>query len=258
MYTLELRQLGISLYEGMEKTVMSTIKVGDIMRTNLLTIRENLPLKQIIEIFFHTRFTTMIVVNEGDEMVGKLHLDDLKRLVETPYLYNVLIASEIMEAAEPIVQNESLTKAVEILGQKHSSLIPVVAQRGSLKPIGYITRKDVLNVYQKEILRKNLSGFSFRSPVSEISDTTRKSRHAIDFSDDYSLESIPAGNAWKGKTVQELQLRKLYGITILAILSPESDNHILPTPEYVIQKEDRLVIAGPKANVETIRATRES
>ncbi len=255
MYTLDLKQMGISLYEGMEKTVMSTIRVGDIMRKNLLTVRDNMPLRQIMEIFLHTRFTTVIVININGDMLGKLHLDDLKRLVETPYLYNVLIASEIMEDVESLGEDEALTRAVDILSTKHSSLIPVVQGKQSHKPVGYITRKDVLNVYQKEILRKNISGMTFRSPVAGISDNIRQTRKAIDFSEDYNLETIAAPLTMLGKSLLELNFRQKFGITVLAILQGQGDNHIVPSPDYKIQKGDMLVIAGRKIDVEKLMHT---
>lgn len=249
MYTRELKQFGISLYEGMEKTVMSTLRVGDVMRTNLITVPYNMTLQQIMEIFLHTRFTTVIVVDQKKEILGKLHLDDLKRLVESPALYNVLIASEIMEKTEILSANDSLSMAVEILGKRHASLIPVISRHGDRKPVGYITRKDVLSAYQKEILRKSISGITFQSPVAAISSNIPKTRHAIDFSEDYTLDTIAATLKMIGKSLKDLQLRQRFGVTVLAVMSEDSDEHIVPAPDYQIKKGDVLVIAGKKDSV---------
>jgi len=243
MYTLELKHMGIDLYEGMEKTVMSTIRIGDIMRRNLLTVPYNMPLRQIMELFLHTRFTSAIVVNKEGDLIGRLHLDDLKRMVETPSLYNMLIASEIME--EGVISlsvNDSLSKTVELLSRSHSSLIPVVEKKGSLKPIGFITRKDILNVYEKEILRKNLSGLKFRSPVAELSGTS--SRQMIDFGAEYQVKTVPVPREWISKTLAQLGVREKWEISVIAVLDQEKEEHIIPRPDYHFQENDLVVIAG--------------
>lgn len=253
LYTLELRHLGIDLYEGMEKTVMSTIRVGDIMRTNLLTVPFNMPLRQIMELFLHTRFTTAIVIDKDGSILGRLHMDDLKRLVETPSLYNVLIASEIMETdVDVLAVNDSLSKTVELLSRRHSSLIPVVERRGEKVPVGFITRKDILNVYEKEILRKNISGIKFKSPVANLSSDGIHSRQAIDFSSDYTLRTVQVPKAWRKKSLAKLKLRQKHGLTVLAILDQDEDVHRIPTPEYEFKESDLIVIAGTRDSMKEV------
>lgn len=250
MYTLELKEMGIDLYEGMEKTVMSTFKVSDVMREDLLTIPHNMRLREIMEIFLHTRYTTAFVVNKKEELVGKLNLDDLRKHTLTPAIYNVLIASEIMDENLTCLKlDDSLSKSVEMMSEIQVNLIPVVKKEGSRSPVGYVSRRDVLNIYQKEILRKNISGIKIKSPVSKLEKLDEESHQAIDFKKEYLIKTISVPKELLGLSLVTANLRKKYGITVLAVKDTYNKEHFIPGPDYILKSDDKIVIAANKKDI---------
>ena len=65
----------------------------------------------------------------------------------------------------------------------------------------------------------------------------------IELSDDYGIVEVPAPKAWTGKSIMELNVRAKLGVNIIAIESGAKVN-VAPTAQYVIQKNDILVVLG--------------
>ncbi len=66
----------------------------------------------------------------------------------------------------------------------------------------------------------------------------------IEFSPNYSLIELGMQDGWKNKSLKELDFRKRYGINIIAIKSPDGDVNISPMADYVLSKDDILVVIG--------------
>lgn len=248
LYSLELSKHGIDIYQGMEKTIMSTFEVREIMRRDLLTVPVNMPLSQILDLFLNRHFMTAIVLNREGEIIGRVYLDDVKEMVRSPELYNILIAGEVMqEETFSLSQNASLSQAFEIMGLARIDMVPITATEESKIPIGFITRKDIIHIYEKEILRKNVSGLKIMSPVLDPGvDGQSSGRQEIDFSHDYTIQTIAVPAQMVGQTLSELNLRKEFNVTVVAIMDNSSGAHIVPGPDYRLNARDLIVIAGNK------------
>ena len=68
----------------------------------------------------------------------------------------------------------------------------------------------------------------------------------IELNEEYSVYEMPILKEWKGKTIKNVDVRKLYNINIIAI-KKGSDLIPSPAPEYVFEEEDHIVVIG-KAN----------
>jgi Kef-type K+ transport system membrane component KefB/Trk K+ transport system NAD-binding subunit len=76
---------------------------------------------------------------------------------------------------------------------------------------------------------------------------------------DFAVAEIPLDSfeEWHGRTLADLDLRKRFGITAVSVRRSAGEQ-IVPTGQYVLQGDDRLVVAGSKADVERVssRGTR--
>ena len=76
----------------------------------------------------------------------------------------------------------------------------------------------------------------------------------IDLSDEYSVAEIQAFKEWHGKTLKNLDLRKTYGINVMAIKGDKKLN-ISPLSEDVIAPNDVLVVIGSIDDLQTLEET---
>lgn len=77
----------------------------------------------------------------------------------------------------------------------------------------------------------------------------------IDLSDEFTVAEIQAFKEWYGKTLRQLDLRKTYGINVMAIKGKEAKLNISPLSEDIIQPEDVLVVIGTIDDLQTLEET---
>lgn len=66
----------------------------------------------------------------------------------------------------------------------------------------------------------------------------------IRLSDDYSIEEILIPDEIAGRTLKELDIRAKYRVNVIAIRHHEDQVKISPEPDYVLRKNDILVVIG--------------
>lgn len=84
----------------------------------------------------------------------------------------------------------------------------------------------------------------------------------IELSEDYQIIEMNVPKAWVGKTMKDLDIRALYGITILAIRMDNDDINISPTPEDKIPEGSVIIAVGSNDDLhrleDTVLATDEN
>lgn len=77
----------------------------------------------------------------------------------------------------------------------------------------------------------------------------------IQLSKDYSIMEISILPEWADKTIKELDVRAKHDITIIAV---EHGEHISvsPSPDHVLQKDDKLVVVGRSKSLHELEAKR--
>lgn len=73
----------------------------------------------------------------------------------------------------------------------------------------------------------------------------------IELASDYSIMEIEALEKWVGKTLKELDIRKKYGINIIAIKTKDEIN-VSPSPDLKIAEKDILIAIGKDKNLEKL------
>lgn len=70
----------------------------------------------------------------------------------------------------------------------------------------------------------------------------------IQLTEKYSVYEIPIMKKWIGKSLEEIDIRKVYGINIIAI---KNDDGLNPSPggKYVFKENDHIVVIGKEEEV---------
>lgn len=70
----------------------------------------------------------------------------------------------------------------------------------------------------------------------------------IQLTEEYSVYEIPIMKKWIGKSLEEIDIRKVYGINIIAI---KNDDGLNPSPggKYVFKENDHIVVIGKEEEV---------
>jgi trk system potassium uptake protein TrkA len=74
----------------------------------------------------------------------------------------------------------------------------------------------------------------------------------IDLSDDYSIAEIEVLKDWDGRSLKDLDLRKNFGINVMAIKSADGGLNISPLGEDIVKLKDVLVVIGSLEDLQNL------
>ena len=157
IYMQYLLNKGINIRHGREASIMNSIKVRDVMSTEVTTIAQEMPFRKILEaISYSKNFYFPVLDNKGD-MTGILSFSDIREVLFEEQLGDLLVAGEL---ANPkvisLTPQQNLNEAMEIFSQLDVDQLPVVRSEDKLKVIGMLTRSEMMASYNRAIL---VSGF---------------------------------------------------------------------------------------------------
>ncbi len=76
----------------------------------------------------------------------------------------------------------------------------------------------------------------------------------VEISEDCCVIDMTPPDSWIGKTFNDLQVRRLYDILVVAVRKKDSAEVIsLPTADYVIKPQDILVVVGTSSSIERVQ-----
>lgn len=74
----------------------------------------------------------------------------------------------------------------------------------------------------------------------------------IELSPEYSIVEIAAIPAWHNKSLGQLDMRRKYGLNVMAIKRGNNDVKISPHADDLILENDVLVVVGRKSDIEKL------
>ena len=157
IYMQYLLNKGINIRHGREASIMNSIKVQDVMSTDITTIAQEMPFRKILEtISYSKNFYFPVLDNKGD-MTGILSFSDIREVIFEEQLGDLLVAGELANTkVYSLTPQQNLNDAMEIFSQLDVDQLPVVRSEDKLKVIGMLTRGDMMASYNRAIL---VSGF---------------------------------------------------------------------------------------------------
>ena len=157
IYMQNLLNKGINIRHGREASIMNSIKVQDVMSTDITTIAQEMPFRKILEtISYSKNFYFPVLDNRGD-MTGILSFSDIREVIFEEQLGDLLVAGELANTkVYSLTPQQNLNEAMEIFSQLDVDQLPVVRREDKSKVIGMLARGDMMASYNRAIL---VSGF---------------------------------------------------------------------------------------------------
>ena len=192
------------------------------------------------------------VIDPNGNIRGVIEINTIKDyLFEKDSLQNLLIAEDLSSSEfETIALDENCQAALDKMRKYDFEGLPVIESNNSKKIIGMIWMNDIQDAYQKEIDRRELTS----NLASSI--TMKEDAPEVHFMEGYSIAEIKPPAAFIGHSIRDLNIRVKYGVDVLSIKTMEKKGEkikVIPSPEYVITKKDKLLIAGEIKNINLLR-----
>lgn len=154
MYTHKLVRRGIQIRRGAPEhatDVMEMMTVGEAMSTNVDTVPLSMPLYHLMEKFDQSHHNGFPVVNEAGELAAVVSIKDLDAAIAAGRLSGRTVAEIATNDVLVAYPYEPMGAALQRLGVREISRLPVVEEEGSRKLVGIVLRTDIINAYNKAL-----------------------------------------------------------------------------------------------------------
>jgi CBS domain-containing protein len=220
------------------------------MRTELPVVRVDTRFGEILDGFLTQRHDNWYVVDSEGSLRGAINLHDIKSVLQQQGLRWVVIADDVMQPVDEVVRRrDNLEEAIGVLSQSEAGEVPVIEGDHSERLVGTLNRGDVLELYNREVLHRDVLGIKLAHEDSP-------DREVVGLPSAYSVEVLPVGAALAGKTLAELDLRGKFGVHVLAVKLPgrrAAGRNELPDPTTALRPAQRLVVVGRNEDVARLR-----
>jgi len=157
MYTLKLVRRGIKVRRGapgQELFVMDSITVGEAMSKQIEVVPLGLPLLDLMEKFDKTHRHGFPVLDEVGELTGVVSIKDLDTAIAAGNLKGRTVADIATTDLLVAYPYEPMGAALQRLGIREISRLPVVEEEGSRKLVGIVLRTDIINAYNQALAKR--------------------------------------------------------------------------------------------------------
>jgi len=155
--TVELSKKGIEIHEGREASILSTIRVGSVMRKDFKTVKEDTPINELLKEVAEGDSFYFPVVDDNGLLTGIVSLHDIRSVLFEEDLKEILRVKNVMTRnVITLTPNDNLKTAVEKFALKDIGELPVVDIYNEKEVVGMLKRGDVINAYNRELLRRNV------------------------------------------------------------------------------------------------------
>jgi CIC family chloride channel protein len=255
IYTQKLTRRGVDLSKGMEVTIMQATRVSDVMKTDMVVLDESEKFNDLLQKVINENEINYYVVDKTRKYQGSFTLHDVKEFLNEKALASLIVAKDIVSSFPnlAVTMDATLADCMKKFSSYETEELPIIDNRDSAKLMGVASRRDIINVYNREILRQDSLGLKFiqgklpgKSPAHSY----------VDLPEGCETNVIPVTEMMRGKTLRELDIRRHFNVTVVAINRRGDRGErmvIIPSPEETLQPRDMLVMIGDSGALKHVR-----
>lgn len=153
LYTKHLVERGDLIQYDKDRQVLSRIDLSKIIEKDLLTIRPEATLDELIDLVRISKRNIFPVVNEADELMGVITLDDIRQIMFDSEKRRETTVGSLMQSPPANVSShenmQSVMSKFEISGAWN---LPVIDDG---KYVGFLSKSRIFNTYRKKLISQS-------------------------------------------------------------------------------------------------------
>ena len=258
IYTLKLSRKGINIFKGHEVNVLHSLSVSKIINTDYVKIPADTPLHDLLDLIVNSYHTNFFVVDNKNKLLGEITIHDLRKIIyDSKYLENILVAYDLMKPIKRFFTiADTLDNVLKAFGDMNTDELPIVDDKSEERIIGTVSKNDLIEKYNQEILRKDMVN-SFSGYVNSI----RKFKQ-VELMGGQLLCEIEVPGYFLNRTLRELNLRNRYNAEVVMIKQnfytgdKGEQNIITAKPDYRFNLGDSILMICSREGLNRIKESR--
>jgi CIC family chloride channel protein len=254
IYTMKLFRRGIDLLSGREINVLKSLHVKDVMSQEMTTVPASEPLGQLITHATRSFSPYIYVTGAGRILDGVIALPELRKVVShAESVGDLVVASELARDDVPLLTPEQdLDVAMRIFSGKNREELPVVDSAAGRHLVGVLTRRHVMDAYHQELMKRDMVSTLGGGVKATTSDEVRMGEGHV-------MSEVDAPGEFIGRSLRDVGVRTRFRCQVLLLRRPSPGDgdgvtELVPGADTVVQRGDRLVVMGSKADLDRLRA----
>ena len=168
-----------------------------------------------------------------------------------PYVTDAQIGDSTNEAFLRTLGINSYDVCIVTIGGDFQSSLETTSLLKELGGRFVVSRAD-RDVQAKFLLRNGADEvINPEKQIAEWAAIRYASNHILDYiklDDDHAIFEVPVPVEWSGKSIGQIDIRKKYGITIMAV-KEEGKMNLSVTPETILNSRKTMLVLGEKKNI---------
>lgn len=153
IYTEKLTRKGISIRLGREVSIMERIKVKDVMDLEVVTVREDMTLNELIKFIPTTPYSDFPVVNTKGELVGAISYQDIRMALAPKERKEMTVGDITSRRILTTTPDETLNDIISKFSRHSLEHLCVVDKRNKKRLLGVVNHHDIMHIYNRELLK---------------------------------------------------------------------------------------------------------
>lgn len=252
IYTLKLLSKGINIHQGKEVNLLKAMSVKDHMRSTVLTVKPDASIKEIISILIQSDHSYIYIEDEDGNITERISQAEISTVApDYENIKDLIVARDIATPNLITVKiNDNLNAVMKAFASENIGEIPVLSDSEPSEVLGTIWRIDVIDAYNKEILKRDLAG-----EVSSMINRSGQYR-PIEICEGLFLFEVEVPRIFHDRNLREIDVRNKYRVDILLVhKARKADGQIerfIPSADYTFKEQDSFLVLGKKEDVEKI------
>ena len=155
IYTLKLSRRGVHVDQGQDIDVMREVTVGEAMTTDVDFVSLDLSLEALATEFASTHHHGFPVLDAAEDLVGIVSLQDLDMALSEGSIEGKMVADiATMDGVLVAYPQEAMGVALNRMGARDVSRLPVIESEQSRRLLGVVRRRDIVRAYNVAVVRR--------------------------------------------------------------------------------------------------------
>ena len=150
IYTHRLAKRGELITHHKDKAVLTLLKMDSVIETDLLTVRPDMDLGEMVQVISKSNRNIFPVVDKENNFLGMVVLDDIRNIMFRPELYKRFHVGKFMVTPRAKIElGMPMEQVMRTFDETNAWNLPVV-ENG--KYVGFVSKSKIFNSYRRVLV----------------------------------------------------------------------------------------------------------
>ena len=152
LYAMRLAQKGELLTHNKDRSVLTLLKMDNVLETDLRTVSPDMTLGQLVKVIADSKRNIFPVVDDENHLQGIVLLDDIRNIMFRQELYHRFTVGRLMTSSPArLYDTDTMEQVMRVFDDTKAWNLPVVDMDGHY--LGFVSKSKIFNSYRQVLVQ---------------------------------------------------------------------------------------------------------